>query len=131
MFTKGQRVTLLCDWDRKGTVTIRQDLTVYSCGTKRMVLVDEAGVKFGEAGFLPQEDQGLGRKVIARVRDEDAEALALAMAEDVLAYQREHFARCLARHPDDAGYCSSIRRSITELHEPRTRRHGEHAGERY
>jgi hypothetical protein len=127
-FAKGQKVTMLRDWDRKGTITIRQDLTVYSCGTKRMILVDEAGVRFAGAALVPQEQQsgGVGFKVVARVSDEMAEKLALEMAADVLAAQREHFARCLARHSGDEGYCNSIRRSMAGLHEPKTRRHGDH-----
>jgi|SRR5215472_5561352 len=122
-FSKGQLVTLLRDWDSKGTVRI-DDLAVYSCGAKQMILVDAAGTKF--QGRLFHEDY-LGLQVLPRLSPEAAEAAALAMAAEVLAHERAHLARCLAISDTDAAgspamqhaYRAAIEKSIATLHEPR------------
>jgi hypothetical protein len=55
-FTKGQRVFFVRSLNRKGKFAV-SPLTVYSCGAKRMVLVDDRGVKFAGHNFLPQREQ--------------------------------------------------------------------------
>ena len=116
MFTKGQKVTYIRDWDRKGTVTINQ-LVVHSCGKKQMILVDENGKKFSGQNFLPKNEQYFSGLVVDRVEGEEAEELAIKVAENILQKEREHFNRCLSSGREE-GYNAAIRDSIAKLHEP-------------
>lgn len=116
MFTKGQKVTYISNWDNKGTVKIT-NLVVASCGKKQMILVDEAGVKFQGANFRPQSEQYSHGVVFPRLTTEEAEASALEIAAKIIAYEEAHFARCLAGNHGE-GYNNAIRKSIAKLHQP-------------
>lgn len=120
-FAKGQPVTFLSNWDRKGTVRI-VNLTVHSCGKKQMVLVDDTGVKFEGRFFKPMTDQGVLDGVVwPRLSDAEAEAAALALGQVIIEYELAHAERCIARYgyPEAHGYTKAMRKGIAELHEPR------------
>jgi hypothetical protein len=126
-FTKGQEVTYISDWDRKGTVTYRHAV-VYSCGKKQMVLTDaETGEEMGRhfdpfQGSLETVSLGYGFKMAGgtfpRMTAEEAVEAGLKVAASIQEYERQHFARCLAGN-HGAGYDASIRESIAELHDLR------------
>lgn len=88
-FRKGDLVTMLSDWDSKGSVSVR-DLVVHSCGRKQMVLVDGTGAKFQGAFFDPSGSM-FRTRVVPRLSVADAEAAGLAFAAGVV------FARWQAR----------------------------------
>lgn len=123
-FKKGQPVTYLYDWDRRGTVRA-VDLFVYSAGKKQMILVDANGAKFAGHNFRPCVKQGYDdgcNEVHPRLTEAEANELGLALAERILTYERAHFARCLAAHSDDRGYCAAVQKDLERLHEARVER---------
>jgi hypothetical protein len=121
MFTKGQAVHFLQNWDSKGTVRVI-DLVVHSCGKKQMILVDEAGVKFQGRNFHPTEQQGISRgRVVARLAKADAIAAALALGAEIVAQERARMERQIASYgyPEEHGYTKAMRQNLAALHEPR------------
>ncbi len=124
MFTKGQEVTLLQDWDRKGTVRIAE-LTVHSCGKKQMILTDCSGDKFEGQFFFPTGTDGRNYRIVARLSAEAAEAAAIEMGADVAKVEREAMERAIAHcgHPESHGYTKAVRAEIAEIHEPRVIRY--------
>jgi len=120
MFTKGQEVTLLQNWDGKGTVRII-DLTVNSCGKKQMILVDAAGAKFQGRNFYPTEAQPGPDRVVARLSHDDAVAAALVLGAEIVAEERARIEKMLAHYgyPETHGYTKAMRRDQAALHEPR------------
>lgn len=127
-FTKGQEVTFIADWDRKGTVTFRHAV-VYSCGVKQMVLTDaETGEEMGRH-FRPQVGCLEVRKcekgyfympggTFPRMTDEQAVEAGLKIAAAIQSYERAHFDRCLAAGHGES-YDAAIRKNIAELHDLR------------
>lgn len=117
-FNKGDEVTYISDWDRKGTTYFRHAV-VYSCGKKQMVLTDaETGEEMGRH-FKPVR-AALGEAgTFARLTEEEATAAALALADHILARETAHFERCLQNDTAGEGYKNAIRRNIAALHEPR------------
>lgn len=126
-FTKNQHVTLISDWDRKGTVTFRHAV-VYACGAKRMILTDpETGNEIGR-NFRPAVGKLENSLVngcyympggtFPRMTDEQAIEAGLKVAAAIQQYEREHFARCLAGGHGES-YDASIRKGIAELHDLR------------
>ena len=118
-FNKGDEVTYINDWDRKGTTYFRHAI-VYSCGKKRMVLTDaETGEEIGRH-FTPARAEIGGSGAFACMTDAEATAAALALAENILISETAHLERCL-QFNDTAGegYKNAIRKSIAALHEPR------------
>jgi hypothetical protein len=120
MFTKGQAVHFLQNWDSKGTVRVI-DLVVHSCGKKQMVLVDEAGQKFQGRNFYPTEQQFACGRVVARLAKADAIAAALALGAEIVAQERARMERQIASYgyPEEHGYTKAMRQSLAALHEPR------------
>jgi hypothetical protein len=126
-FRKGQKVTFIADWDRKGTVTFRHAV-VYSCGMKQMVLTDavtgdEMGRHFKPAvGSLEtiktDNCYRMAGGTFPRMTDEEAVEAGLKVAAAIQQYEREHFARCLAGGHGE-GYNMSIRKDIDALHDLR------------
>lgn len=127
-FKKGDRVTYISDWDRKGTVYFVQAI-VHSCGSKQMVLTNEAtGEEMGrhfrpETGSLETVVVGPNTYRIAggtfpRMTDDEAVAAGLKVAAAIQQYQREQFARCLAGGHSEI-YNDAIRKNLAELHELR------------
>lgn len=129
-FKKGDRVTFYSNWDRKGTVKMTR-LTVHAAGQKEMTLVDDAGVKYAGHHFRPQvlqaghvlpTDDIRGYSEVHHRMDDAAEtALALQLGERFVAYERDHYARCLQMHtgPENDGYRKAITADLNGLHEPR------------
>ena len=123
-FNKGDEVTYISDWDRRGTALFRHAI-VYSCGKKQMVLTDaETGEEMGRH-FRPERAE-IGRGgTFARLTDAEATAAALALAENILIDQTAHYERCLQNDAAGEGYKSSIRKSLAELHAPRAASYSE------
>lgn len=116
-FKKGQAVTEISDWDRKGTVTFRHAV-VYSCGKKQMVLTDaETGAEMGRH-FRPEIGNDVSGGTFPRMTDDEAVAMGLKIAAAIQQYQREHFARCLAGGHGE-GYNRAIQKDIDALHDLR------------
>lgn len=122
-FNKGDLVTYIADWDRKGTVYFRHAV-VYSCGKKQMVLTDaETGEEMGRH-FAPVRGEDGACGTFPRMTDEDARAACLKAAERILERERAHYERCLAAG-NGADYDAAIRRNIEALHDPRAISHSE------
>lgn len=92
MFKKGDTVHYVGPTDWEGGPFRISTATVYSCGKKQMVLVNEAGEKFMGRLFRPQEaqtvqhDGSVTSAVFAGLTDEQAEAKALEVAAAARAY---------------------------------------------
>lgn len=81
-FQKGTTVQFITSWNHKAQVVVKKG-KVHSCGAKQMILVDDAGVKFGGRNFLSKQQQyGFGR-VFANLNDGQAECIAEAMCEEI------------------------------------------------
>jgi hypothetical protein len=121
-FRKGQLVTFLQDWDRKGSVKV-YDLVVYSAGKKQMILVDETGQKFAGANFRPTFLQygyvGAENEVHLRLTPEQADAAALDLGARVVAIETANKLRAIERNPNDPRFQQAMRDEIAKLHEPR------------
>lgn len=127
-FKKGDLVTYISDWDRKGTVYFIQAV-VYSCGKKQMVLTDaengnEMGRHFKPAlGSLEtiKQDNGIICQpggTFPRMTAEEAEAACLIIAAQIIKNETEHFNHCLnAGHNEN--YKNAVRKDLAEIHEPR------------
>jgi hypothetical protein len=115
-FTKGDRVTVFGDWDRKGTVNFTQAI-VYSCGGKQMVLTSaQSGHELGRH-YHPAKVQPY---IVPEMTEAEAHDYALTLAAALLAERRAHLNRCLERNSHLAGYVRAIREDIDALHEPRS-----------
>lgn len=112
-FTKGQHVTVLVNWDRKGTVAYYH-AAVHSCGAKRMVLYSSVtGDEIGRE-FSPDNPY-----IVPRLTDAALTQFGLATAETFLREEREHLNRCLNNTTAGEGYLRAIRADLAKLHEPR------------
>ena len=117
-FNKGDEVTYISDWDRKGATYFRHAI-VYSCGKKQMVLTDaETGEEIGRH-FRPVRAEIGFAGTFARMTDAEATAAALALAENIIARETANFERCLQRDGTSEGYQNAIRKDLANLHEPR------------
>ena len=122
-FKKGQHVTLLGHWDRKGTMTYRF-VTVHSCGSKRMTLLDDESGECLGSNFTPYTE--LERVLthgtsttITETNEEVVRSLCLGFAGEYLANERNNLNECMRRNASNSGYCKAIQKDIAELHEPR------------
>lgn len=124
-FKKGQEVTYIADWDRKGTVTFRHAV-VYSCGVKQMVLTDaETGEEMGRH-FRPALGEIVG--TFPRMTDEAARAACIFAAEHIIASERARLENCLAASAKSgrgSSYDAGMQKNIAALHEPRALSYGE------
>lgn len=123
-FKKGQRVTVLGDWDRKGTVYIRH-ATVHSCGSKVLRLTcDRTGDEFGRE--FPPQIAGPGEVGVRPFLSGEAlQAEAAAVAEKVLADQRKSITACIEMNPGEARYIAAMKQDLAELHAPRVAMYSE------
>lgn len=122
-FNKGDAVTYIGDWDRKGATFFRHAV-VYSCGKKQMVLTDaETGEEIGRHFTPARAEIGQGG-TFARLTDAEATAAALAFAQNVIASETARLERCLQIDAEE-GYKNAIRKSLAALHEPRAASHGD------
>lgn len=123
-FKKGDLVTIISNWDRKGTVVYRPGV-VHSCGAKQMTIY--CPIKGDEIGhhFQPKRAEGNMLGVHARMSDEQAEAIALACGADVVADEKRRMEAAIAHYgyPETDGYTRAVRKGIAELHEPRAMSH--------
>lgn len=117
-FNKGDEVTYISDWDRKGTAFFRHAI-VYSCGKKQMVLTDaETGEEMGR-NFTPARAEVGRAGTFTRMTDAEAAAAALTLAANVLVSETAHFERCLQDNTASKGYKNAIHKNLAALHEPR------------
>ena len=117
MFTKGQEVTIVANYDRKGTVYTKKAV-VESCGKKRMTLIATDGTMLGR-NYDPMQKQRSAWVNVLPTRDADTvQAFALALAQEILDHEVAHFARCLSLDESEA-YNAAVRKSQSELHEIR------------
>lgn len=126
-FKKGQEVTYIADYDRKGTVYFFHAV-VHSCGKKQMVLTDAKTGKERGRHFAPRVGSTVTEienntykaagGTFPRLEGEQLQEVAMQIAAEVQKTQREHFARCLAAGHGES-YDAAIRRQIEELHELR------------
>jgi len=115
MFKKGEKVSYISDWDRKGTVVTREAI-VYSCGKKQMILTCAISGKEIGRNFKPQVAEA-GETGTYKLLEGDAlQAAAMLVAEKVLEKERAHFARCLAIGAG-ANYDDGIRKQLAQLHD--------------
>jgi hypothetical protein len=126
VFKKGDKVTYIADWDRKGTVYFQQAV-VYSCGKKQMVLTDEkTGNEMGrhfkpELGSTENRVGTNGGTYMAggvwpRLTAEEATEIGMKVAASIREFEDAHFARCLAGNHGEA-YDRGIRESMAKLHD--------------
>ncbi len=89
-FKKGEKVTRVSDWDGMGTFMI-SDCTVYSCGSKQMILIDDTtGEKMGELFRPVHGDQGYDLEFIfVRLDDHLARDFAMKLATRKIAERIE------------------------------------------
>jgi hypothetical protein len=116
-FKKGDLVTYIADWDRKGSTYFRHAV-VYACGKKQMVLTDaETGEEMGRH-FRPVRAEGLGEVgIFARLSDADATAHALALAQVIIDRETKNYEHCLTLGHGE-GYNASIRKGLAAIHAP-------------
>lgn len=116
-FKKGDLVTYLNDWDRKGTVTFRHAI-VHSCGAKQMVLTDaKTGEEMGRH-FAPELGTIGKPGTFPRMTTEEAQAAGLELANTILANERAHFTRCLNNPNTSEQYKAAVRKDLDSLHGP-------------
>ncbi|WP_026793179.1 hypothetical protein [Pleomorphomonas oryzae] len=117
-FKKGDLVTLINNWDGRGTFSI-QHAVVYSCGAKRMVLTDEqTGEEIGR-NFQPVVGRGWALEhVFPRMAEENARAIALELGASVVMTEAVRIQSNRDRFPDSysAEYTAG---QLARLHEPR------------
>lgn len=123
-FKKGEQVTLLTNWDSKGTVAYRH-CVVHSCGLKRLVLLDaETGQCIGR-DFTPEKAESVNDLISAhfgifrRLSEDEVKALAIPCAENILAEQKTHIERSLEDSPNENCRLRQLK-ELEALHEPRT-----------
>lgn len=112
-FVKGQKVTLLSDWDRKGGASVKH-LVVASCGKKQMVLMTEDGLKYQGKNFEPQPVQYSSAVVFDRLTNAEAEVMALRLGQWVIAREIAHCLRRISSGGSDA-YIRAITKQCDEL----------------
>jgi hypothetical protein len=113
-FKKGQKVTRVTNWDRKGTF-VYQQCEVISCGKKQMALMSvETGMTVGRH-FRPDGSDGTHEAMT----NEEAVAECLRQAEEFLARRREDLTRLSGMTEYGEGYCNAMRNELAALHEPR------------
>ena len=120
VFNKGDLVTFISNWDRRGTF-IFQNAIVFSAGMKQMILTDETtGEEMGR-NYKPVIGDGVG--TFPRMTDSQAREhclkLATAFIPAFIEDHEKHIALNNERWPDSGtGYDNGMRDDIEELHAP-------------
>ena len=129
-FKKGDMVTVISNWDSKGTVSYRH-CVVHSCGLQRLVLIDAVTGKCVGRDFRPKKAKSLtdviedtnhihfGTMIFARFSEDEIKSIVIPFAEHILALEKKDIERDLL---DDLNHPSRVRRlesKLAELHEPR------------
>lgn len=124
-FKKGDEVTYINDWDRKGTAFYR-NAVVYSCGKVQMVLTDaETGEEIGRH-FKPAIGELTG--TFPRMTEAEAIEQCLKVGASVVEAETKRLNHCLKVSEENCwgtGYDASIRKDLAALHEPRAGKHEE------
>jgi hypothetical protein len=122
-FNKGDEVTILTDWDGKGTVAYRH-CVVYSCGLKRLVLLDaETGECIGR-DFTPKKAESLSdllleyQSIFSRLSGDEVRGLAIPCAEAILVEEKNHIEFRLEDSPNENCRLRQLK-ELEALHEPR------------
>jgi hypothetical protein len=123
-FKKGDRVTVITNWDGgKGTVAVRH-ATVHSCGSKVLRLTcDITGDEFGSE-LVPAVAAPGEWGVRPFIEGAALEAEGLAVAKGLIEKERAHLNDCIARNRADARdfcprYIKYMEGEIAAIHEPR------------
>lgn len=118
-FTKGQKVTVIGDWNGKGTCYVRQ-ATVHSCGTKQLKLTcDSTGDEFGR-NLRPVVAEAGQPGVRPRLEGAALEAEAMSVAVTVLESERARLTHCRDKVGPTAGYgyTEAMQRGLDALKTP-------------
>ena len=116
-FKKGDKVTIISDWDKKGTCSY-QDAIVHSCGKKQMVLTcAETGKELGHH-FRPERDQYGRAAVFPRMTRDEAIAATLSFAKVIVENEIVQANNRLSQHTDERDE-AFWRKYLQEIHEPR------------
>jgi hypothetical protein len=129
VFKKGDLVTLIADWDCKGTVYYQQAV-VFSCGKKQMILTheksgEELGRHFrpelGSLEMIPPSDQCYGWRqaggVFPRMTPEQAVVSGLKVAESIQNFERWRIECAIKSGGSDINYVRAMRQDLDALHE--------------
>jgi hypothetical protein len=127
-FTKGDRVTLLIDWDLKGTVVF-YDAIVHSCGKVQMVLTDaHTGEELGRH-FQPAIATGLEFGTRPEMQRDEIETLGLEIAAAELVKREAEILDFFERTKNSelSGKFAAKHRDedLAKLHAPTVRTHAE------
>jgi len=123
-FNKGDLVTYIKNWDRKGTF-VYQDFIVYSCGMKEMILTNPVtGEQEGRTFRANREVDMYGNEIFnsgtwPRLSNEKAIEVTLEKAEAFLANEVVRLTRCIENNSEEKGYCDSLQRDLDNHHAPR------------
>lgn len=115
-FKKGQKVTVIMDWDQKGMAYVRQ-ATVYSCGYKQLKLTcDVTGEEFGH-NLRPAIAETGAPGVRPRL---DGEALAVeaqAVSEAMFAKKMARLIHCrdVVGANEPAAYTAAVQKRIDDM----------------
>lgn len=108
-FTKGQKVTIVANWNRLGDFTTREAI-VYSCGKKQMILTDvTTGEEIGR-NFKPTANQNGFNRIVADASK--VEEIGLEMIAAHRAHEIAHYNRCLTNETAGEAYRNSIRKDL-------------------
>lgn len=118
-FKKGDLVTVISNWDSKGTVTYRHAI-VHSCGPKRMTLFCETYDDCMGRNFRP--DGGVfslySPLILHRLPDDEAKERCMEIARAVIKSEKDRFSKMLSE-ATKASHVEHYATRIAELHEPR------------
>jgi|688.fasta_scaffold99366_7 hypothetical protein len=123
-FSKGDKVTVIGDWDRSGTVWFTQGI-VYSCGKRRMIVTDErTGEQLGKEFHVNFEGKSLNDYsplVLPRLEGDALQDKAVELAGGVIAWWRNLYRNRLEKYRlngDEQGV-EIMEEQLELLHEPR------------
>ncbi len=121
-FKKGDAVTIIQDWDRRGTVSAH-NATVYSCGKVRMVLTDTTtGEELGRE-FSPNAATGTDFGTRMRLTADELATVGLAIATRRVEATRAIYLSKLEEYKDNRGFCFNTQEDLDELHTPKVELH--------
>lgn len=113
-FKKGQKATRIFSYDGKGTFAYQQAI-VYSCGKKRMILIDAKNGEVLGRHFSPDGKDAPYQITLEEMSEEQAKHTALKMAREYVTNRRTELERLQLSRLNDINYTPMI----NQLHEPR------------
>lgn len=123
-YKKGDKVTVIGAWDRKGTVYYR-DAVVHSCGVKQMTLTDEkTGVEIGRhfkpvRGSLETVKACNWEGVFPRMTAGEAVEVCLKAGALIVEMNHAEYSRLMVLEAGNRPYVKAMQGYIDALHEPR------------